>query len=84
MKNEALTYRDLALTAYGQMKRFVDHIANFKNTPEANLKTTMLLAEFMKSTDYMERAIGVLDDQEAREFVKQVERDLNDRKGDGK
>ena len=75
--SQSVTYRDLAITAYGRMKEFVDFFAKYKNSPENNLRAAMLLGDFVKSVDYMEHAIKVLDDQEAREFVSKVERDLN-------
>ena len=75
--NAQVSYRDLALTALGCMKKFVAFFSTFKPGPQNNLKATMLIAEFVNRADYMERAIKVLDDREAREFINQVERDLN-------
>lgn len=80
--SQSVTYRDLALTAYGRMKEFVQFFTTFKSTPENSLKAAVFLGDFVKSVDYMERAIKVLDDQEAREFVIQVERDLNEKAGE--
>lgn len=75
---ETVSYRDLALTAYGRMKQFVQFFATFKQgSAVSNLKAAMLVGDLIKSVEYMEHAIKALDDQEAQEFIAQVERDLN-------
>lgn len=75
---ETVSYRDLALTAYGRMKQFVEFFATFKQgSAVSNLKAAMLVGDLIKSVEYMEHAIKALDDQEVQEFIAQVERDLN-------
>ena len=64
---ETVSYRDLALTAYGRMKQFVEFFATFKQgSAVSNLKAAMLVGDLIKSVEYMEHAIKALDDQEDR------------------
>lgn len=75
--NESVSYRDLALTALGRMKEFFEFFSTYKPSQQNGLRATIVIADFLKSIDYMEHAIKVLDDRDAREFVNRVERDLN-------
>lgn len=79
--NEQVSYRDLALTALGRMKQFFEFFSTYRASPQNSIKATLVVADYLNSIKYMERAIKVLDDQEAREFINQVERDLNGKEG---